>query len=99
MPTSVEIGSLIDRDSSIRGGRPKIAGTGMSVRRIVGWYKMGLSAEEIALEYPHLNLAQVHAALAYYHANRDEIEADIAQEARAQKEWEHRLSAQTNEPR
>jgi hypothetical protein len=44
------------------------------VRRIVGWYKMGMSPEEIALEYPHLNLAQVHAALAYYHANREEIE-------------------------
>jgi hypothetical protein len=28
----------------------------------------------------HLSLAQVYAALAYYHANRDEIEADLAEE-------------------
>ncbi|UXE64941.1 MAG: hypothetical protein KA717_32395 [Woronichinia naegeliana WA131] len=28
----------------------------------------------------HLSLAQVYAALAYYHANRDEIEANLAEE-------------------
>jgi uncharacterized protein (DUF433 family) len=63
MATGVEIGTLIERDRAIRGGRPKIAGTGLTVRRIVGWYKKGMSPEEIALEYPHLSLAQVHAAL------------------------------------
>lgn len=48
--------------------------------RVVGWYKQGRSPEEIASQYGHLNLAQVHAALAYYHANREEIEADLADE-------------------
>jgi uncharacterized protein (DUF433 family) len=80
MAPIVEIGTLIDRDSAIRRGRPKIAGTGMTVSRIANWYKAGLTPEEIALEYPHLTLAQVHAALAHYHANREEIEADLAQE-------------------
>jgi uncharacterized protein (DUF433 family) len=74
------IRTLLNRDPAIRAGRPKIAGTGITVRRIVGWYKTGMTPEEIAIEYPHLTLAQVHAALAYYHANREEIEADIAQE-------------------
>jgi uncharacterized protein (DUF433 family) len=92
MPTVVEIGTLIDRDPSIRGGRPKIAGTGLSVRRIVGWYKLGMSPEEIALEYPHVSLAQVHAALTYYHANRAEIEADIADEDATAAHWEQKLS-------
>src|SRR2546425_13113269 len=91
MAASVEIGTLIDRDSRIRGGRPKIAGTGLTVRRIVGWYKMGMSPEEIALEYPHLTLAQVHAALTYYHANQEEIEADLAQEEAAALQWEQQL--------
>lgn len=80
MASSVEIGSLIDRVPAIRSGRPKIAGTGLTVRRIVGWYKAGMAPEETALEYPHLTLAQVHAALAYYHANREEIETGIAGE-------------------
>ena len=75
-----DIGTLIIRSPEIRGGRPRIAGTGVTVRRIVGWYKLGLSPEEIADRVGHLSLAQVHAALAYYHANREEIESDIAAE-------------------
>jgi len=91
MASGVEIGTLIDRDPGIHSGRPKIAGTGLTVRRIVGWYKMGMPPEEIVLEYPHLTLAHVHAALAYYHANRQEIEADIAEDEAAAAHWERRL--------
>ncbi len=91
MALGIEIGTLIDRDPGIRGGRPKIAGTGLTVRRIAGWYKMGMSPDEIALEYPHLTLAQVHAALTYYHANREEIEADIAEDEAASVHWERQL--------
>ena len=61
---------------------PIIAGTGIAVRRVVGWYKLGLNPEEITEQLPHLTLAQVYAALAYYHANREEIETDIAHEER-----------------
>ena len=78
MANVIDIGTLIIRTPDIRGGRPRIAGTGISVRRIVGWYKLGLSPEEIADRIGHLTLAQVHAALAYYHVNQEEIEADIA---------------------
>lgn len=78
--TVTEIGTLIDRNPKIRGGRPKIAGTGITVMRIVIFYQSGYSPEEIALAYPHINLAQVHAALAYYHSNREEIDTDIEEE-------------------
>ena len=77
------IGSLIDRESAIRAGRPKIAGTGVTVMRVAAWYKMGLTSEEIVTQYGHLSLGRVHAALAYYHANPEEIEADLAQEEAA----------------
>lgn len=80
MAKVADIGTFIVQTPKIRGGRPHIAGTGVTVRRIVGWYKLGLTAEEIAAEVPHLTLAQVHAALAYYHANQEEIEQDIAEE-------------------
>jgi len=93
MASVTEIGSLIDRDPKIRGGRPKIAGTGLTVSRIAAWYKMGMTPDEIALEYAHLSLAQVHAALAYYHVNRDEIEADLAQEESAYLRMEHQFVA------
>jgi uncharacterized protein (DUF433 family) len=81
MPTVTEIGSLISRRPDIRGGRPCIAGTGVSVRRIAQWRNMGLIPEEIARKFGHLSLAQVHAALAYYHANQAEIDADLEAEA------------------
>ena len=80
MANAIEIGSLIDRDPGVRGGRPKIAATGVTVMRVAGWYKQGLTPEEIAAQYGHLNLAQVHAALAYYYANPQEIEAELAEE-------------------
>ena len=80
MATITDIGTLITQSPGICGGRPRVAGTGVSVLRIAGWYKMGRSPEEIADQYGHLTWAQVYAALAYYHANRDEIDAEIAAE-------------------
>lgn len=80
MSTIVDIGTLIDRSPEIRKGRPCVAGTGITVRRIAGWHNLGLTPEEIVAKIEHLTLAQVHAALAYYHANRDEIDSDIANE-------------------
>ena len=94
MTTVVEIGTLNDRDTAIRGGRPKVAGTGLTVSRIAGWHKMGMTPDEIALEYAHLSLAQVHAALAYYHVNRDEIEADLGQEQAAALQLAHESGIQ-----
>ena len=60
-----------------------MAGTGVSVHRIAGWYKLGLSPEEIAENFGHLSLAQVHAALASYHSNREEIEGYLSDEGAA----------------
>jgi uncharacterized protein (DUF433 family) len=91
MAAAVEIGTLIDRDPRVRGGRPRIAGTGVTVMRIVGWYQLGRSPEEIAAGYPHISLAQVHAALAYYHANREEIDADIQAERDYARKLEYAL--------
>ena len=69
---------MIITSPEIRGNRPHIAGTGVTVKRIVGWYKLGRSPEEIVETFGHLSLAQVYAALTYYHANREIIEEDIA---------------------
>jgi uncharacterized protein (DUF433 family) len=80
MSTITDIGTLITCYPDIASGRPIITGTRTSVRRVVVLYKQGASAEEISRRISHLSLAQVYAALAYYHANRDEIEADLAEE-------------------
>jgi uncharacterized protein (DUF433 family) len=78
MPTMTDIGTLIVQTPNICGGRPRIAGTGVAVRRIVGWDRQGFTPEEIVSQIPHLMLAQVHAALAHYHANREPMDAEIA---------------------
>ncbi len=86
MPPVVDIGTLIERSPDIRKGRPCIAGTGVTVRRIAGWHNLGLTPEEIAAKIEHLTLAQIHAAIAYYYANRDEIDSDIRAEEAAVEE-------------
>jgi len=92
--TFVDIGSLITTSPAIQNGRPVIAGTGTSVRRIVALYKQGYSADDIVADKDHLTLAQVHAALAYYYANQQAIEQDLANEAA---EYE-RIAAQASSP-
>jgi len=67
----------IVRVEDVCGGRPVIRGTRTSVRSIVGYYKLGMSVEEILEGLPHLTAAQVYDALSYYHDNQEEIEKDI----------------------
>ena len=88
MDKTSNIGSLITSDESIRSGRPRIAGTGVTVQTVVQWYKSGATPEEIADNFGHLTLAQVHAALAFYHANRDLVEADLMTEDRLARQLE-----------
>lgn len=78
MPAVIDIGSLITATGDVRGGRPRIAGTGVTVQRVVRWYQLGLTPEEIADRIGHVSLAQVHAALTYYHANQSQVDAEIA---------------------
>jgi uncharacterized protein (DUF433 family) len=86
MPGFIDIGTLIERSPEIRNNRPRIAGTGVTVERIVGWHNLGQAPEEIAAHWPHISLAHVHAALAYYYSNRQEIDASIADEDAAAEE-------------
>jgi uncharacterized protein (DUF433 family) len=94
---AVDIGTLITRSPEIRGGRPRIAGTGITVTRIASWHRVGKSPEDIVHGYGHLSLAQVYAALAYYHANREEIDQDMGDEEAASAELE-RLYGQASRP-
>jgi uncharacterized protein (DUF433 family) len=94
---TVEIGTLITCTPGIKGGTPHIVGTAVTVRTLVRWYQFGMTPEEIAADYPHLDLSQVYAALAYYHANRAEMDREMAaeQEESDRLEQEH-LRQQAN---
>ncbi|MCX8090746.1 MAG: DUF433 domain-containing protein [Verrucomicrobiae bacterium] len=39
----------------------------------------GWSAEEVHRQYPHISLAQAHAALAYYYDHQAEFDKEIAE--------------------
>jgi uncharacterized protein (DUF433 family) len=88
---TVDIGTIITSSPDIRDGRPRIAGTGVTVQQVVGYYRLGLNPEEIALQIDYLSYVQVCAAIAYYHANREEVETAIARDqasgSSAEAEW------------
>jgi len=89
MASVCDIGQLISRDPQYRDGKPCIAGTGVSVRRVIGVYQAGSSPEEIADDFGHLSLAQVHAAITYYYANQEQMEKEIqAEEAEEERLYE-----------
>lgn len=58
----------------VRGGRPIIKGTAITVDLIASFFKTGDSVEEILLHYPHLKAVQVYDAIAYYLDHQQEIE-------------------------
>lgn len=89
MTTAVEIGTLIICTPGTCGGRPRIAGTRITVENIAIDFNAGMSPQQIIDERPHLTLAQIYAALTYYYANKKQIDAEIAAE---NAEWE-RLEA------
>jgi len=53
----------------------------------------GFTPEEMHEQYPHLSLAQIHAALAYYYDHQEELDADIARRAKLAE----KLRAQTRD--
>jgi uncharacterized protein (DUF433 family) len=68
----------ISKTAGVCGGRACIAGHRIRVLDIVVLHEMrGLSAAEIAFQYPGITVADVHAALAYYFDHHDEIQADF----------------------
>jgi uncharacterized protein (DUF433 family) len=76
-----------------RDGAPRayISGSRVRVQDIVSDHERhGLSPEQIAREYPHVTLAQVHAALAYFYDHRDEV----LQQMKADEDFASRIEAE-----
>jgi uncharacterized protein (DUF433 family) len=53
------------------------------------------SPEEMHVQYPHLSLAQIHAALAYYYDHKAEFDAEID---RSLREYDEALAEQRRSP-
>lgn len=73
------VSTMIELDEQ---GVAWLCGTKVKVMEIaVDKLAHGSSPEEIHFQYPHLSLAQIHAALAYYYEHQLELDAEI------QKRW------------
>ncbi len=73
MPLTIrpEIAPLrIDEDGVVRVGPTRV-----TIDSIVGAYHEGFSAEEIAEQYPAVEIGDVSSALAYYLRHRAELDA------------------------
>jgi uncharacterized protein (DUF433 family) len=69
------VSTLIELDEQ---GVAWISGTRVKVIEVaLDKLAHGSSPEEMAFQYPHLSLAQIHAALAYYYEHQRELDADI----------------------
>ena len=72
---STVVSSLIEIDEDgvawIVGANTKV------IEVVVEKLGHGSSPEEMHFQYPHLSLAQIHAALSFYHEHETELEAEI----------------------
>src|SRR5271165_4465526 len=75
------LADFIVKTPGVCSGQARIAGTRIKVKHVYTWVeRMGMSPAQVVAEYPHLTMAQVHAALAYYWSHQDEIHRDIESE-------------------
>ena len=77
---ATELDAMIVHTPGILGGKPRIKGHRTAVHRVAGWWKLGLTFEEIGERLPVVAPAEIHAALAYYHLHREEIEGYLEEE-------------------
>ncbi len=63
-----------DTDGVVRIGKTRV-----TLDTVISAFLDGATAEEIAHQYPSLNLADVYAVIAYYLQRRDEVDAYLQQ--------------------
>jgi uncharacterized protein (DUF433 family) len=56
----------------------RVAGTRVRLATVVGAFRLGATAEEVAQQYPALDLAAVYAVIAFYLRRRPEVDAHLA---------------------
>jgi len=66
---------FIALDPKLAGGQPVVRGSRITVMDIAVRYElMGMSADKIVDEYPHLKLEQIHDALSYYYEHKSALD-------------------------
>jgi uncharacterized protein (DUF433 family) len=89
---------FITLDPKLSGGQPIVRGSRIKVMDIAIRYElMGMSADKIVDEYPHLKLEQIHDALSYYYEHKTALDKKYKDEqsfiARLKKQYPSKLRA------
>lgn len=72
--------NYIEITNGVRGGKPRLAGTRITVADVVLMHRrLGRALEEIAGTYD-LPLAAVYAAMSFYYDHKDEIDQSLDEE-------------------
>jgi uncharacterized protein (DUF433 family) len=77
---ATDLASMVVQTPGIAGGKPRLKGHRVAVHRVAGWWKLGLTVEEIGERLSSLTPAEIHAALAYYHLHREDIDNYLEEE-------------------
>jgi uncharacterized protein (DUF433 family) len=74
-------------------GTIRVAGTRISLESILHHYEAGATAEEIALRFPALRLADIHGCLAYYLNHKQTIREYLNEQIAKAENLQQRISA------
>ena len=61
-----------------QNGVARVGGTRVTLDTVVRAFTRGATAEEIAQQYPSLNLSDIYATISYYLQHRGEVDAYLA---------------------
>jgi uncharacterized protein (DUF433 family) len=88
LESTLEVPLLATEDGTIR-----IAGTRVSLDSVLHHYQQGATAEEIALRFPALRLADIHSCLAYFLNRSGQVEEYLARQRQQANDLQNRISA------
>jgi len=76
-------------------GRAWVDGTNVKVIEVAADYLAhGSSVEEMNLQFPHLGLSQIHAALAYYYDHQEQFDSEVRESrVQADERWKASLDS------
>ena len=80
-------------------GTIRIAGTRVSLESVVHHYQQGAAAEEIALRFPALRLADVHSCLAYFLNNQEQVREYVMRQQQKADQLQERITADPEQQR
>ena len=76
----------------------RVAGTRVTLDTVVEAFNEGLTAEEIAQQYPVLDLADVYAVIGYYLHHRQQVQAYLEERESTAVELRSRIEAELPSP-